>query len=358
MMPKNARGCSALRRSAGPAVTIAAMNKAADASPIVTPQTSPLASPSGVSGASTDAPGRRLDRDGVRARLGAACRDWQIEVVDSTGSTNIDLLARLREDATCAPVVRAAMIQTAGRGQRGRAWQSVPGDSLTFSLAYVLPGGPAELAGLSLATGVAVVEGLSDLPLSAPQALGLKWPNDVLLRGGKLAGILIETVPAGPGRIGVVIGIGVNLRQASDVAARIDNATATAASTTPTTSAPAPAAISATPPAALESILPEPDMTSVLAALIRRLTDMLARFGERGFDAFREDWEAMHAYRGASIRMIEHGRDVLHGVALGVDSQGCLRVATDHGERAIASGEVSVRLVDADAPLASQGTRR
>ncbi|MGC7404611.1 biotin--[acetyl-CoA-carboxylase] ligase [Pandoraea pneumonica] len=328
------------------------MNKAADASPIVTPNTSPLASPSGASGmaldASPGAPGRRLDRDGVRARLGAACRDWQIEIVDTTGSTNIDLLARLREDATCAPVVRAAMTQTAGRGQRGRAWQSLPGDSLTFSLAYVLPGGPAELAGLSLATGVAVVEGLSDLPLSAPQALGLKWPNDVLLRGGKLAGILIETVPAGPGRIGVVIGIGVNLRQAGDVAARIDSATAPAA----------PAVISATPPAALESILPEPDMTSVLASLIRRLAEMLARFGERGFDAFREDWEAMHAYRGASIRMIEHGRDVLHGVALGVDSQGCLRVATDGGERAIASGEVSVRLVDTDAPLASQGTRR
>ncbi|VVD73997.1 Bifunctional ligase/repressor BirA [Pandoraea iniqua] len=334
----------------------------------------------------TDTAARRLDRDGVRARLGAACRDWQIEVVDTTGSTNLDLLSRLREDASSAPVVRAAMVQTAGRGQRGRAWQSLPGDSLTFSLAYVLPGGPAELAGLSLATGVAVVEGLSDLPLSAPQALGLKWPNDVLLRGGKLAGILIETVPAGPGRIGVVIGIGVNLRQASDVAARIDGASATSddktgaapshapSSTTSTTST----AIPATPPAALESILPAPDMTSVLAALIQRLAAMLDRFAEQGFGAFREDWEAMHAYSGASIRVIEHGRDLLHGVALGVDTQGCLRVATDGGERAIASGEVSVRLMntsadaatatatdaatdadaDADAPSALRGGRR
>ncbi|VVD70366.1 Bifunctional ligase/repressor BirA [Pandoraea iniqua] len=328
----------------------------------------------------TDTAARRLDRDGVRARLGAACRDWQIEVVDTTGSTNLDLLSRLREDASSAPVVRAAMVQTAGRGQRGRAWQSLPGDSLTFSLAYVLPGGPAELAGLSLATGVAVVEGLSDLPLSAPQALGLKWPNDVLLRGGKLAGILIETVPAGPGRIGVVIGIGVNLRQASDVAARIDGASATSddktgaapshapSSTTSTTST----AIPATPPAALESILPAPDMTSVLAALIQRLAAMLDRFAEQGFGAFREDWEAMHAYSGASIRVIEHGRDLLHGVALGVDTQGCLRVATDGGERAIASGEVSVRLIntsadaptatdadaDADAPSALRGGRR
>ncbi|MBN8888678.1 MAG: hypothetical protein J0H91_00075, partial [Rhodospirillales bacterium] len=71
----------------------------------------------------------------------------------------------------------------------------------------------------------------------------------MLLRGGKLAGILIETLPAGPGRIGVVIGIGVNLRRAADVAARIDNA---APSDDGTTSS---AAVPVTPPAALESVL-------------------------------------------------------------------------------------------------------
>ncbi|VVE86459.1 biotin--[acetyl-CoA-carboxylase] ligase [Pandoraea bronchicola] len=303
---------------------------------------------------SRDTAARSLDGDRIRLHLAAACRHWQIEVVDATGSTNLDLLARLREDASCAPVVRAAMQQTAGRGQRGRAWQSVPGDSLTFSLAYVLPGGPAELAGLSLATGVAVVEGLSDLPLSAPHALGLKWPNDVLLRGGKLAGILIETVPAGPGRIGVVIGIGVNLRQAGDVATRIDNA---AAASAPADTGVATSVIPATPPAALESVLPAPDMSSVLIALVQRLAAMLDRFAEHRFSAFRDDWEAMHAYGGASIRVIEHGRDLLHGVALGVDSQGCLRVATDEGERVVASGEVSVRLLDTSAPGA-QGVRR
>ncbi|VVD62081.1 biotin--protein ligase [Pandoraea horticolens] len=295
-----------------------------------------------------DTVSRSLDGDRIRLRLVAACRHWQVEVVDTTGSTNLDLLARLRENASCAPVVRAAMQQTAGRGQRGRAWQSVPGNSLTFSLAYVMPGGPAELAGLSLATGVAVVEGLSDLPLSAPHALGLKWPNDVLLRGGKLAGILIETVPAGPGRVGVVIGIGVNLRQAGDVATRIDNAAAAGAATS---------GIPATLPAALESVLPAPDMSSVFIALMQRLAAMLDRFADHRFIAFRDDWEAMHAYGGASIRVIEHGRDLLHGVALGVDSQGCLRVATDAGERVIASGEVSVRLLDASTAPGAQGGR-
>jgi BirA family biotin operon repressor/biotin-[acetyl-CoA-carboxylase] ligase len=308
-----------------------------------------------------DTSARRLDGDRIRARLASACRGWQIEVVSSTGSTNVDLLTRLREDAACAPIVRAAMIQTAGRGQRGRTWQSLPGDSLTFSLAYVMPGSPAELAGLSLATGVAVVEGLSDLPLSAPQALGLKWPNDVLLRGGKLAGILIETVPAGPGRIGVVIGIGVNLRQVGDVATRIDGAAASATSAAPATETPdgarTTAAVPATPPAALETVLAEPDMSSVLIALVLRLSDMLTRFAEHGFCAFREDWETMHAYRDTPIRLIEHGRDLLHGVALGVDEKGCLRVATTEGERTIASGEVSVRLLDSTA-YGGSGPRR
>ena len=354
-MLKSVHRRSADRRGPCPAATIAAMKNAASSS-LDAPRATTAVTASGKpdspgAGAPLDTPARQLDGDRVRSRLAAACRDWQIEVVDATGSTNLDLLARLREDASCAPVVRAAMRQTAGRGQRGRAWQSLPGDSLTFSLAYVMSGGPAALAGLSLATGVAVVEGLSDLPLSAPQALGLKWPNDVLLRGGKLAGILIETVPAGPGRIGVVIGIGVNLRHAGDVATRIESAAAdTASASAPASAAPA---IPATPPAALESVLADPDMSSVLIALVQRLAAMLDRFAERGFEAFREDWEAMHAYGGASIRMIEHGRDVLHGVALGVDSQGCLRVATTEGERTIASGEVSVRLLDTAAAPAT-----
>ncbi|AKM30926.1 biotin--[acetyl-CoA-carboxylase] ligase [Pandoraea faecigallinarum] len=345
------------------------MNNAAlfppDAAPATTPSDSPER-PSGEAAVSTTgSPARHLDGERIRSCLSAACRGWQIEVVDATGSTNLDLLARLREDASHAPIVRAAMQQTAGRGQRGRAWQSLPGDSLTFSLAYVMPCGPAELAGLSLATGVAVVEGLSDLPLAAPQALGLKWPNDVLLRGGKLAGILIETVPAGQGRIGVVIGIGVNLRHAADVATRIDNATAaTSASSTrgasamsAASAAPPNPAIPVTPPAALESVLADPDMSSVLVALVQRLSTMLDRFAHHRFAAFREDWEAMHAYAGAPIRVIEHGRDILHGVALGVDAQGCLRVATNEGERTIASGEVSVRLLDTSSAAGTSGAR-
>lgn len=357
-MPKSEHRRSAERRATGLAATIAAMNNATPSSLNTALDATAAGSPERPAGAggepSRDTASRRLDGDRIRLRLGAACRNWQIEVVDATGSTNLDLLARLRENASCAPMVRAAMQQTAGRGQRGRAWQSVPGDSLTFSLAYVMPGGPAELAGLSLATGVAVVEGLSDLPLSAPHTLGLKWPNDVLLRGGKLAGILIETVPAGPGRIGVVIGIGVNLRQAQDVATRIDSAAAASAPADTSVAAPV---VPATPPAALESVLPEPDMSSVLIALVQRLAAMLERFAEHRFSAFRDDWEAMHAYGGASIRVIEHGRDLLHGVALGVDSQGCLRVATDEGERVIASGEVSVRLLEPSGTSGAQGAR-
>ncbi|VVD86404.1 biotin--[acetyl-CoA-carboxylase] ligase [Pandoraea soli] len=331
------------------------MNKAAPSSPNATlaPMTADSSErPADAGGEpSRDTASRQLDGDRIRSTLAATCRNWQIDVVETTGSTNLDLLACLRQNASCAPTLRAAMCQTGGRGQRGRAWQSVPGDSLTFSLAYVMPGGPAELAGLSLATGVAVVEGLSDLPLSAPHALGLKWPNDVLLRGGKLAGILIETLPAGPGRIGVVIGIGVNLRRAADVATRIDNATPSDGGTT------SPAALPATPPAALESVLVDPDMSTVLIALVQRLATMLNRFAEHRFGVFRDDWEAMHAYGGASIRVIENGRDLLQGVALGVDSQGRLRVATPDGERTIASGEVSVRLLDASGARDAQGGR-
>ncbi|GAB3625718.1 biotin--protein ligase [Pandoraea terrae] len=287
---------------------------------------------------------RRVDASRLAARLALPVRRWPIDLVDVTGSTNADLLVRLRDDPSQAPAARLAYTQEAGRGQRGRAWQSVPGDSLTFSVAYAMPGGPARLAGLSLATGVAVVEALSDLPLSRPQAVALKWPNDVLLAGRKLAGILIETVPAGQGRTGVVIGIGINLRQAEALSARMAAAPA-GASTASAGAAQTNAAdlVPATQPAALEEVLAEPDMTTVFAALLNRLAPMLDRFATEGFAPFRDDWETMHAFANAPVRLIERGRDILHGIALGVDMQGCLRVATDNGERVIASGEVSLR---------------
>jgi BirA family biotin operon repressor/biotin-[acetyl-CoA-carboxylase] ligase len=106
----------------------------------------------------------------------------EIEWVAETGSTNADLLAWVREapaDSVLAPRALVAERQSAGRGRLGRAWESTPGASLTFSLAWPFAAG-IDLSGLSLAVGVALAEALDPRP-GAALRIGLKWPNDLWL---------------------------------------------------------------------------------------------------------------------------------------------------------------------------------
>src|SRR6202012_3965054 len=106
----------------------------------------------------------RIDRERAVALFGAHAQDWPIEIVEETGSTNADLMARVkalprRSNALPRPIVRVAYLQTAGRGRRGRTWYAEPGNALLFSVACVLPRPLEGLAGLSLAVGVALVDG-------------------------------------------------------------------------------------------------------------------------------------------------------------------------------------------------------
>jgi BirA family transcriptional regulator, biotin operon repressor / biotin---[acetyl-CoA-carboxylase] ligase len=125
-----------------------------------------------------------------------------IVAVDSTGSTNADLLARGGPEGQ----VLVAEEQTAGRGRAGRTWVSRPGASLTFSVLLRPTSVPPAARGwLPLLTGVAVASGVRS---AAAVAARLKWPNDVLVGDRKLAGILAEQSPDGEV---VVIGVGLNV---------------------------------------------------------------------------------------------------------------------------------------------------
>jgi BirA family biotin operon repressor/biotin-[acetyl-CoA-carboxylase] ligase len=128
-----------------------------------------------------------------------------LDVVPSTGSTNADLLAAAAAGAPEGQVL-VAEEQTAGRGRLGRSWSSRPGASLTFSVllrpAAVPPG---RRGWLPLLAGVAVASAVRS---AAGVPAGLKWPNDVLVSGRKLAGILAEQSPDG---LAVVVGIGLNV---------------------------------------------------------------------------------------------------------------------------------------------------
>src|ERR1700733_8786465 len=140
-----------------------------------------------------------------------------LDVVASTGSTNVDLLARAADSALPEGQVLVAEEQTAGRGRLGRTWTSVPGASLTFSVLLRPATVPAARRGLlALLTGGAGASAVRSVTDRGGSGGGsgrgvdavLKWPNDVLVGDRKLAGILAEQSPDGSA---VVIGTGINV---------------------------------------------------------------------------------------------------------------------------------------------------
>ena len=128
-----------------------------------------------------------------------------VRYVEETGSTNSDALDWAAEGAPEGAMV-VAENQAAGRGRWGRSWESVPGTSLLFSL--VLRPGPEAIGLLTTLAGVGCAAGIRALTGLEP---GLKWPNDVILRDRKVAGILVETRVAGSEVTGAVVGIGLNV---------------------------------------------------------------------------------------------------------------------------------------------------
>jgi len=237
-----------------------------------------------------------------------------VEVVEETGSTNADLLARA---ATLpGPLLLVARNQTAGRGRAGRSWLSSSEGSLTFSLAWKFDGGLPRLTGLPLAVGVALADTLERLGVQ----VGLKWPNDVLRDGDKLAGILIETQAAAGGGVWAVIGIGLNLLMPEELEARIGRSVASL------------------------PWLARMDRDALLAALLDGLAGALGEFEHAGFAAFAARWNLRHAWQGELVTILD-GATVLHeGIAAGVDDAGRLLLDTPAGRIAVLAGDVSLRV--------------
>jgi BirA family biotin operon repressor/biotin-[acetyl-CoA-carboxylase] ligase len=240
-----------------------------------------------------------------------AARQVAIEIVAETGSTNADLMARAASLA--GPVLLMAGMQTAGRGRAGRTWHSAAGASLTFSLAWKFKRTLPQLVGLPLAVGVAIADALHGCGVD----VRLKWPNDVLLDERKLAGILIETATA-PDGLWAVIGIGINLALPQTLTRRIDS-----------------------PAAALPPL--RATRTELLAALLNSLATVLSEFDVAGIAPFAGRWNALHAWRGQPVTVLDQGQAQQQGIAMGVDDTGRLLLDTSAGQVALLSGDVSLR---------------
>ena len=258
-----------------------------------------------------------LDSEAVIRHAGSAAARYTIELVDAVGSTNTLLMERAAYGAASGTVL-AAEWQRSGRGRMGRAWHAGLCGALTFSVLWRFQQGASALAGLSLAAGVALMRALAELGAAEAR---LKWPNDVLWRGRKLAGMLIEMHGDALGPSAVVIGIGLNVRLSSRVKDRIDQ-----------------------PAADLEAACGHAlDRSRVLGLVLAHLVTVLERFADDGFAPFVDEWQRAHAYQGATVTVkLPTGSEEL-GTALGVSDDGALIVRTGGVVRRLHSGEVRVR---------------
>ena len=234
---------------------------------------------------------------------------------DELDSTNAE--ARRRAEAgEAGPLWIAARRQTAGRGRRERVWETGEGNlAATLLAATAKP--PAEAAQLSFVAALAILDLARD---HVPQGLlALKWPNDVLLDGGKLSGVLIESGRRAGGDIWLAIGMGVNLARSPR---RLDY----------------PAACLADHLTAAELAPPSPE------AALERLSDAFAvhaaDWDSGGFAPIRERWTL--AAKGLGARCTAQlGHRTLEGVAEGLDAGGALLLRLDSGRlERITAGDV------------------
>jgi len=227
-------------------------------------------------------------------------------------STNAEAL-RLMRQGERGPLWIAAERQSAGRGRRGRSWISVPGN-LHASLLLTDPGPAEHWPQLSFVAALAVHDAVVECAAEIRPMLELKWPNDLLLAGAKLAGILVE----GEGREeegAVAIGIGVNC-----------------------TAHPAPTAYRATDLAAAGASV---SADALFASLSVKMPGRLAQWNRgEGFATIRADWLARAAGLGESIRVALPDRELV-GRFEGLDEAGCLMLTgPDGAKEVVAAGEV------------------
>jgi BirA family transcriptional regulator, biotin operon repressor / biotin---[acetyl-CoA-carboxylase] ligase len=223
----------------------------------------------------------------------------------------------LADDGAGHGEVVIAETQTAGRGRRGRPWVSPPRRNVYFSVVLRPDLPPSRAAELTLVASLAVCDAVR---LAGVPAAGIKWPNDVLAHGRKLAGILTE-LAAEPDQVHwVVVGVGVNVNaRREDFPAELQDQ---ATSVLLERGEPAPRALFA-------------------AACLTALEGWVDVHAEQGFAPIRAAWRERSVTLGREVRVLADGRDVV-GTAIDIDDQGALLVRTEAGTERILAGDVQL----------------
>ncbi|MBB5659776.1 biotin--[acetyl-CoA-carboxylase] ligase [Brevundimonas halotolerans] len=239
----------------------------------------------------------------------------ELLVLDDIDSTNAEA-RRQAEAGHTGPIWIAARRQSSGRGRRGRSWSSQTGN-LAATYLCVTHAPPAEAAQTGFIAALAVADLLDHYV--PPACVTIKWPNDVLVEGRKISGILVESGPAPSGGLWLAVGIGINLAHAPDDVER------------PATSVAQHLA---------EGIMRTPTLEEVLPVLAEAWAGWTTRREALGFGVIRDAWtRRAHGLNAGAVARLGH--ETVEGVAEGLADDGALRLRLADGSlRLISAGDV------------------
>ncbi|MFI8483399.1 bifunctional biotin--[acetyl-CoA-carboxylase] ligase/biotin operon repressor BirA [Pseudomonas sp. NPDC078700] len=257
--------------------------------------------------------------DQQRLSLSHAQQGWPVTVLESVDSTNAEVM-RMLAAGYQPPYLVLAEQQTAGRGRRGRTWVSPFAENMYYSLIMRINGGMRQIEGLSLVVGLALLKAIKQLGVDNA---GLKWPNDVLVDGHKIAGILLEMSGDPADECHVVIGVGVNVNMKVVEADTITQAWTSLSNV-------------------LGETVDRNQLVEFFSAHLQTYIDIHMR---DGFIALQEEWQANHLWQGR-MATLTAGQTPIKGEILGVDATGAIRLKVDGEERSFSGGELSLRLSD------------
>lgn len=239
---------------------------------------------------------------------------YVFQEIDSTNSFLLGIGQSKQQAMLCL-----SEYQTAGRGRRGNQWQAEAGSHILMSLRWTFKQWPEELTGLSLAVGMVVAEHLNQ---TFEQNVKVKWPNDLMVGGKKLGGILIELAGEASKSCHVVIGLGLNVKGVADLPSQAYQAVD------------------------LDSLGCEVGRNQLAASLANDLCEMLVGYQTSGFEPLLPAWESLSSYSGKKLKVGE-GEHQVTGVMQGVDRLGALLLQDELGElHRFADSAVSVRLIE------------
>lgn len=286
-----------------------------------------------------------LDAGAIAAAAGPSV---QVSLVETTDSTNDDMLAWLGAGETVDRRLLIAEFQRNGRGRRGGNWLAAPGSAISMSYGVSFLQTPPDLACVGLVGALAVRRAVIAVTGRVPR---VKWPNDLMLDGAKLAGILTEMRGELNGACSLVIGIGINCLPLPDAEVRLGRAVASLANEEQVRTSSGPAGPEHQPI----------DRNRLAGTVARTLGEMLAGLAADGFGSFLTEWRRADALRGQTVRVttepppagphaeghvegrvegLSETHSSVQGEVLGVAADGGLKLLTEDGPRTLYSGHV------------------